>query len=139
MIIFTTMPTKKDFIEYFEGFYVPTDFFEGYICEKILPDVEKYKKYKDPEVDVEVRKHLFWSEMPLIKKMEFIKKMTTTFNKFIEMKTLENADIEETLDTNKRLMFELLDLFSEIEDEEVIAQLNPKMKDILDKYIEPAN
>ena len=117
MIIFTTMPTKKDFIEYFEGFYVPTDFFEGYICEKILPDVEKYKKYKDPEVDVEVRKHLFWSEMPLIKKMEFIKKMTTTFNKFIEMKTIENADIEETLETNKKLIFELLDLFSEIEDE----------------------
>jgi hypothetical protein len=39
------------------------------------------------------------------------------------------------LDTNKKFMFELLDIFEEIEDEEVIEQINPKMKDVIDRYM----
>jgi uncharacterized Ntn-hydrolase superfamily protein len=131
----TTMPTKKDFIEYFEGFYVPTDFFEGFVCVKVLPDTEKYKKYKDKNVDVEVRKHLWWSETPIMSKMDFIRKMNLTFNKMIDIKMEENDNMEKILDTNKKFMFELLDIFEEIEDEEVIEQINPKMKDVIDRYM----
>ena len=132
----TTMPTKKDFIEYFDGFYVPTDFFEGFVCVKVLPDTEKYKKYKDPDVDVEVRKHLWWSETPIMSKMDFIKKMNLTFNKMIDIKMEENEDMQKLLDTNKKFMFELLDIFEEIEDEEVLGKITTPMEDVISRYME---
>ena len=130
------MPTKKDFIEYFDGFYVPTDFFEGFVCVKVLPDTEKYKKYKDPDVDVEVRKHLWWSETPIMSKMDFIKKMNLTFNKMIDIKMEENEDMQKLLDTNKKFMFELLDIFEEIEDEEVLGKITTPMEDVISRYME---
>ena len=130
------MPTKKDFIEYFDGFYVPTDFFEGFVCVKVLPDTEKYKKYKDPDVDVEVRKHLWWSETPIMSKMDFIKKMNLTFNKMIDIKIEENEDMQKLLDTNKKFMFELLDIFEEIEDEEVLGKITTPMEDVISRYME---
>ena len=132
----TTMPTKKDFIEYFDGFYVPTDFFEGFVCVKVLPDTEKYKKYKDQDVDVEVRKHLWWSETPIMSKMDFIKKMNLTFNKMIDIKMEENEDMQKLLDTNKKFMFELLDIFEEIEDEEVLGKITTPMEDVISRYME---
>ena len=132
----TTMPTKKDFIEYFDGFYVPTDFFEGFVCVKVLPDTEKYKKYKDQDVDVEVRKHLWWSETPIMSKMDFIKKMNLTFNKMIDIKIEENEDMQKLLDTNKKFMFELLDIFEEIEDEEVVEKITTPMEDVIARYME---
>lgn len=130
------MPTKKDFIEYFDGFYVPTDFFEGFVCVKVLPDTEKYKKYKDQDVDVEVRKHLWWSETPIMSKMDFIKKMNLTFNKMIDIKMEENEDMQKLLDTNKKFMFELLDIFEEIEDEEVLGKITTPMEDVISRYME---
>ena len=41
-----TMPTNQEFVEHFENYNVDTDFFENFICNVILPDSGRFKKYE---------------------------------------------------------------------------------------------